>query len=309
LLGDATAALRRPLVAALRAGKMVAVLGVKTSFTGRIYDLPSAGTYDHAKSRPLFLVFVGAPRKIFDTVERLKSEVLQRAPTGSWQFMQFSQTIVARPATIPEMFTQPEKGTRRDPKLLGPEFPSASGFLSWLRSIKQWREGEEADLQKLREDALYVSIRNLYESLTQRPPATGTLGIPDVPVWSMPVNAAGVHSCDAGRQTSRLSLLALAPDQIDALVKWLSIQHDLGSVETVGSILNTADRVKRDIEAGLHSVLTRGRDAQIEKAANDEFSATLRLRGEAERLRKFLESARKYITERLKEAEKASAQP
>jgi hypothetical protein len=123
LLGDATSALRRPLVTALRAGKMVAVLGVKTSFTGRVYDLPSAGTYDYAKSRPLFLVFVGAPRKIFDTVERLKSEVLQRAPAGSWQFMQFSQSIVSKPAMVPEKFTQPEKGTRRDPKLLGTEFP------------------------------------------------------------------------------------------------------------------------------------------------------------------------------------------
>jgi hypothetical protein len=186
--------------------------------------------------------------------------------------------------------------------------PSASGFLSWLRSTKQWRESVEADLQKLREDPLFVSISNLYASLTTKPPATGTLGIPEVPVWSMPVNAAGAHNCDAGRQTSRVSLLALAPDQVDALVKWLSIQHGLGSAQTDGSIINTTDRVSRDIEGGLRSVLARGRDTQIEKAANDEYSAMHRLRSEAEGLRTFLETARKYMTERLKEADKTGTQ-
>ena len=124
LIGSAAAALRRPLTNALRSGKSIAVLAVKSAFNGIIYDLPSGGTYDKATSRPIFMVLVGDGEKISVLVEGLKAEVLSALEPEDVHFIQFRERFITRALDRPEDFKlSMGTGVKSNRSLLDSAFP------------------------------------------------------------------------------------------------------------------------------------------------------------------------------------------
>lgn len=108
-VGPAAVALQQPLTDALRQGRAIGILAVRTASTGPIYDLTAIGSnqcysqknglydcnrgaaqYEGATSRPLFLVMIGPSRRILDLKQKLDSELLNQVHPSHRQFTLFT---------------------------------------------------------------------------------------------------------------------------------------------------------------------------------------------------------------------------
>lgn len=84
MVGESFYTLKRPLDAALRAGKAIGILGIRHSFNGLVYDIPGRGEpYREATSRPLMILMIGPPARIAAIKERLDSEFLREQANQS----------------------------------------------------------------------------------------------------------------------------------------------------------------------------------------------------------------------------------
>lgn len=95
LIGTPGRALQAPLWRALEQGKAIALVGVAAGFNGRIFDLPSGGSYDHADGRPLYLVIVGPLERIATFLSGLDA-LLGWDATG----VEVHQTIYSHPVVV-----------------------------------------------------------------------------------------------------------------------------------------------------------------------------------------------------------------
>jgi hypothetical protein len=78
MVGESFYTLKRPLDAALRAGKAIGILGIRHSFNGNIYDIPGRPeAYRDPSSRPLMFLMIGPPARIVAVKEKLDSEFLR----------------------------------------------------------------------------------------------------------------------------------------------------------------------------------------------------------------------------------------
>jgi len=119
LIGSSAAALRRPLSSALRSGKMLGILALGAGFKGKIYDLPSGGTYGGAKGRPLFVLMIGDPDKVRSLVGAIRTDVLSTFPSIDHEFVQFSDQIVERRLSVAHEYdVKTGVGHRRQPDLV-----------------------------------------------------------------------------------------------------------------------------------------------------------------------------------------------
>ena len=79
VFGDA-AAIRRPLAQMLDSGRGVALTGIRSGFSGTVYDIPGVQPYRNATERPFYLVGCGPPAVLSALLRRLNTELLAPLP-------------------------------------------------------------------------------------------------------------------------------------------------------------------------------------------------------------------------------------
>ena len=77
------AAIRQPLAHMLDSGRSVALLGIRSGFSGTVYDIPGVKPYRDATERPFYLVGCGPAAILTALLRRLDTELLAPLPPPS----------------------------------------------------------------------------------------------------------------------------------------------------------------------------------------------------------------------------------
>ena len=104
IVGESAAALRNSLVAILRAGRSIGILGMKSGFRGRITDLATPkAVYSDAEQVPFYILVVGSSERIERFYSVMDAEFLRHLPSGAHQYSVFTTSIVKRPIRNAEL--------------------------------------------------------------------------------------------------------------------------------------------------------------------------------------------------------------
>jgi len=135
------AAIRAPLSRILGDGRAVGLMGIRSGFSGAIYDIPGVRTYDGAVERPFFVVATGPLPAVARLLRRIEVEILAPLPPTADGTPRFHTTVYSRTplsgATL-ALAPTPDAPAVSASNLvmgLGPEvrqvsFPSAAGTAS-----------------------------------------------------------------------------------------------------------------------------------------------------------------------------------
>jgi hypothetical protein len=132
------AAIRAPLARILGDGRAVGLMGIRSGFSGTIFDIPGVRTYEGATERPFYLVATGPLPAIARLFRRVEVEILAPLPPTPDGAARSHATIYSRtPLSADSLALSPAPETPAVPTTslsagLGPEvrqvsFPGASG--------------------------------------------------------------------------------------------------------------------------------------------------------------------------------------
>jgi len=101
----------RPLIQAINNGKSVGILGIKSHFTGRVYDLPidKPSYYDLDGSRPFFVLMIGKTEHILKFYNKIKKQVFEGVPQDIFNFYIFTSDLFNSKAITMETFNKLDK--------------------------------------------------------------------------------------------------------------------------------------------------------------------------------------------------------
>ena len=74
------AAIRAPLAKILESGRSIGLVGIRSGFLGKVYDIPVVGTYAGASERPFFIVATGPLPIVSRLIRRMQTELLDPLP-------------------------------------------------------------------------------------------------------------------------------------------------------------------------------------------------------------------------------------
>ncbi len=169
------ASLRAPLASMLDGGRSIALVGVRSGFSGTIYDIPGVKPYTAATERPFYVIVTGPMAAVDPLLQRLRTELLAPLPPTRDGGPRFNVVVFTRepfhggPVPLP----MSAGGKAAEASTLAPElgddvsrirFPAAAGTATAtipLHSIA-WR------------DALLPDKFDVSEGLWAQPPGSGS---------------------------------------------------------------------------------------------------------------------------------------
>ena len=93
VLGAQADALRRALEKSLGKSRSFALLGVRSSFHGKIYDLPSGEKYEKATSRPFYMLIFGSSEPLSRLVENISFLISNTLPSDAFHLAVFTKEL------------------------------------------------------------------------------------------------------------------------------------------------------------------------------------------------------------------------
>ncbi len=118
LTASGAAALQLPLAQILESGKAIAIIGVRSSFNGVIFDLPSGGRYANASQRPFYVILVGPIERVLRLQGLLDNETFGAIDAADKNSIVFSRDLFKTPlvgSKWPERAFKTSKGVRERP--------------------------------------------------------------------------------------------------------------------------------------------------------------------------------------------------
>ncbi|CAK0765831.1 hypothetical protein CCP3SC1AL1_380008 [Gammaproteobacteria bacterium] len=135
VLGAQADALRRALEKSLRKSRSFALLGVRSSFHGKIYDLPSGEKYEKATSRPFYMLIFGPSEPLSRLVENVSFLISNTLPADAFHLAVFTKEL--KKTNTPLMFSSVVRsGSSATEKEISSATPLVSGI---DREIPQFR--------------------------------------------------------------------------------------------------------------------------------------------------------------------------
>lgn len=135
------AAIRAPLAAILDSGRAIGLVGIRSEFAGKIFDIPGVNTYADASERPFYMIATGPRPVVARLLRRLETELIAPLPPPADGTPRFHATVfthkpfqagaVALPM-VPAGRAEPAArlGTDLGPEVSAVLFPGASGTAS-----------------------------------------------------------------------------------------------------------------------------------------------------------------------------------
>jgi hypothetical protein len=109
------AAIRSPLRTILADGRSVGMMGIRSGFSGTIFDIPIVRTYDGAEERPFYVIVTGQQQVVAHLLRRIELEVLAPLP----------QTTDGTPRSYSTIYTKTPISSGPLPFDLVPSAPAA----------------------------------------------------------------------------------------------------------------------------------------------------------------------------------------
>lgn len=102
ITGTSQAAIAAPLADSLSLGRSIGLLALRSRFTGKIFDLPSGGSYpeDGVIARPVFFLIIGPDPAVTAVFETLKARYLAALSKDAWNFSLFSPEMVRQTVVL-----------------------------------------------------------------------------------------------------------------------------------------------------------------------------------------------------------------
>lgn len=146
------AAIRAPLASILESGRTIALIGIRSGFSGKIFDIPGVKAYADASERPFYVIATGPGLIVARLLRRLETELIAPLPPPTdgtsrcyatlFTHKPFQAGTVLLPM-IPAGHAEP--GTRLSadlgPDVSGILFPKASGTASATVPISSMVQG------------------------------------------------------------------------------------------------------------------------------------------------------------------------
>ena len=107
-LSGSASAITGPLITALRDGRAVGILGVKSKFNGNVTDLPGPITSYPLENgvRPFYLIVVGELGPVKTLFHLLKQNLLSSFSTDKFNYIIFCKKIIEKPLNMTEVFKE-----------------------------------------------------------------------------------------------------------------------------------------------------------------------------------------------------------
>ncbi len=146
------AAIRRPLAQMLDSGRGVALIGIRSGFSGTVYDILGVKPYRDATERPFYIIGCGPPAVLAALLRRLNTELLAPLPPPSDGEPRSHAVLFThdplRPGVLP-LTLRPAGKAESAPGLASPvsadaagvRFPGAAGMAEATLSLATLAQG------------------------------------------------------------------------------------------------------------------------------------------------------------------------